>query len=173
MSQDEVITVNNRENIFTSSTLKNAICHQTGSNKIPTIINGIVKNSDIQKHSKTKSMPRRAKPDKSIKCDHKAHIIGDSHLKGSAPKINQYLNTNFVVSSCIKPGANIKQIVHSQETEFKHLGKDIIVVNGGSNDLDNNTEKRKSALVHMLQFTQKYTNTNIIMENILLDMILQ
>jgi hypothetical protein len=32
------------------STMKNAICHQIGSNKIPTIINGIVKNSDIQKN---------------------------------------------------------------------------------------------------------------------------
>jgi len=40
------------------------------------------------------------------------------------------------------------------------------VVNGGSNDLDNNTEKRKSALVHMLQFAQKYTNTNIIIVSI-------
>ena len=57
--------------------------------------------------------------------------------------------------------------MHSQERELKHLGKrDIIVVNGGSNDLDTNTEKRKSALVHMLQFAQKYTNTNIIMVNI-------
>jgi len=57
--------------------------------------------------------------------------------------------------------------VHSEETEFKCLGKkDIVVVNGGTNDLDNNTEKRKSALVHMLQFAQKYTHTNIIMVNI-------
>ena len=103
---------------------------------------------------------------KSIKCDHKVHIIGDSHLKGSAIKINQYLNTNFVVSSFIKPGTNIKQIVHSQELEFKCLGKkDISVINGGTNDLDNNSEKRKSAVVHMLQFAQKYVNTNIIMVN--------
>jgi len=72
-----------------------------------------------------------------------------------------------VVSSFIKPGANIKQIMHYQEIELKCLGKqDITVVNEGSNDLDNNTEKRKSALVHMLQFAQKYTNTNIIMVNI-------
>ena len=50
--------------------------------------------------------------------------------------------------------------------EFKLLGKkDIIVINGGTNDLDNNSEKRKSALVHMLQFAQKYVNTNIIMVN--------
>jgi len=106
-----------------------------------------------------------AKPDKSIKYDHESHIIGDSHLKGSVIKVNQYLNTNFVVSSFIKSGANIKQIVHSQEMEFKCLGKDIIVVNGGTNDLDNNTEKRKSALVHMPHSAQKYVNTNIIMLN--------
>jgi len=50
--------------------------------------------------------------------------------------------------------------------EFKLLGKkEIIVINGGTNDLDNNSEKRKSALVHMLQFAQKYVNTNIIMVN--------
>jgi hypothetical protein len=102
-----------------------------------------------------------------IKCDHKVCIIGDSHLKYSATKINWFLNTNFVVSSFIKPGANIKQIVHSQEMELKCLGKkDIIMVNGGSNDLNNNTEKRKSALIHMLRFAQKYINTNIIMVNI-------
>ena len=142
--EDEVITGNNSENILTTSTMKNAVCHQIGSYKIPTIINGIVKNSDIQKPFKTKSKPQRAKPDKSIKCDHKVHIIGDSHLKGLANNINQYLNTNFGVSSFIKPGANIKQIMHSQETELQCLGKkDIIVVNGESNDLDNNAEKKK------------------------------
>ena len=78
--EDEVIAVNNSENILTSSTMKNAVCHQIGSYKILTIINGIVKNSDIQKPFKTKSKPQRAKPDKSIRCDHKVHIIGDSHL---------------------------------------------------------------------------------------------
>jgi len=81
--EDEVITVNNSENIFTSITLKNYICHQTSSNKIPMIINGVVKNSDIHKASKTKSIQLHAKSDKSIKCVHKAYIIGDSHLKGS------------------------------------------------------------------------------------------
>lgn len=55
--EDEVITVNNSENILTSGASKNAICHQTGSNKIPTIINGLVKNSDIQNPTKTKSIP--------------------------------------------------------------------------------------------------------------------
>jgi hypothetical protein len=58
-----------------------------------------------------------------------------------------------VVSRIIKPGVNIKQIWHSQEMELKRLGKkDIFVVNGGTNDFANNSEKRKSALVHMMQF---------------------
>jgi hypothetical protein len=134
--------------------MKNATHQQNGINKIPTIINGRVENSDIQNPSKTKFKFLCDKLVKSIKCDHKVHITDNSHLKGSVIKINQYLNTNFVVSSFIKHGANIKQIVHSQEMEFKCLGKkDIIVVNGGTNDL-NNSERRKSALVHMLQFAQ-------------------
>ena len=139
--------------------MKNATCQQNCINKITTIINGRVENSDIQKPSKTTFKLPRDKLVKSIKCDPKVHIIGDSHLKGSVIKFNQYLNTNFVVSSVIKPGANTKQIVYSQEIEFKHLGKKgIIVFNGGTNDLDNNSDRRKSALVHMLQFAQKYAN---------------
>jgi len=96
--------------------------------QIPMIINGIIKNSDIQNSSKTKSIPPRAKPDKSIKCHHKAHIIGDSHLKGCVTKINPYLNTDFVVSSFIKPRANIKQMVHNQETEFNPLNAELIAI---------------------------------------------
>ena len=165
--EDEVITVNNSEDTFKSVTMKNTICHQTGCHKIPMIINGRIKNSDIQNPPKTKSKPLYANPDKSIKCDHKVHIIGDSHLKGTATKSNQYLNTNFAVSSFLKPGANIKQTVHTQEMEFKCLGKkDIIVVNGGTNDLNDFSGKGKSVLAHMLQFAQKYTNTNILMVNI-------
>jgi hypothetical protein len=149
--EDEIIRVNNKVNLSTTSTMKNATRQQNGINKIPTIINGRVKNGDMQNPSKTKFKPLRAKPGKSIKCDHRVHITGDSHLKGSAIKINQYLNTNFVISSFIRTGANIKQTVHSQEMEFKCLGKkNITVVNGGINDLDNNSEKRKTALVHML-----------------------
>ena len=87
-----------------------------GSKHVGAIINGRVTNSDIQNPTKTKLKPPRAKPDKSTRCDHKVYIIGDSHLKGSAIKINQYLKTNFVVSSIIKRGANIKQIKQNQHS---------------------------------------------------------
>jgi hypothetical protein len=72
-----------------------------------------------------------------------------------------------VVSSFIKPGANVKQIVETQEMEFQCLGrKDLIVVNGGSNDLANNSEDDKSALSCLLKFAQKYANTNVLMLSI-------
>jgi hypothetical protein len=83
-------------------------------------------------------------------------IIGDSHLKGSAARINQYLNTKFEVCSFIKPGARSNQIVHSQEIEFMSLGKkDTIVINGGANDIGNNSTKRNETVVMMTQFMQK------------------
>jgi len=50
-------------------------------------------------------------------------IIGDSHLKGTATRINQYLNTKFEICSLIKPAASANQLVFSQEKELNYLGK--------------------------------------------------
>jgi hypothetical protein len=67
--EDEMITLNNKVNIPTTSTMKNATRQQNGINKIPTIISRRVKNSDMQNPSKTQFKPVCAKPDKSIKCN--------------------------------------------------------------------------------------------------------
>ena len=51
--------------------------------------------------------------------------------------------------------------------EFMCLGrKDVIVINGGTNDIGNNNSKRNVILVVMTQLMQKYNNTNIIVVNI-------
>ena len=51
--------------------------------------------------------------------------------------------------------------------EFECLGrKDVIVINGGTNDIDNNGTKINGVSVMMTQFMQKYSNTNIIVVNI-------
>jgi hypothetical protein len=84
-------------------------------NKIPMIINGRVMNGEIKKPSWTIKKPACVPGKKINKCDHKLKIIGDSHLKGSAERINQYLNTKFEVSSFIKLGACTNQLVHFQE----------------------------------------------------------
>jgi hypothetical protein len=44
--------------------------------------------------------------------------------------------------------------------------KDLIVVNGDSNDLANNSADDKSALPCLLKFAQKYANTNVLMLNV-------
>jgi hypothetical protein len=53
-------------------------------------------------------------------------ILGDSHLRGSASKIDQYLNTKFEVCSWIKPGANAKEIVNTGKglKVFRNTGCD-------------------------------------------------
>jgi hypothetical protein len=40
------------------------------------------------------------------------------------------------------------------------------VVNGGTNDLANNSVEDKSALPCLLKFAQKYANTNVLMLNV-------
>jgi hypothetical protein len=67
--------------------------------------------------------------------EHKVKILGDSHLRGTATKIDRYLNTKFKVCSWIEHGANTEELVNTLEKDFKCLGKkDVIVINGGAND---------------------------------------
>jgi hypothetical protein len=43
----------------------------------------------------------------------------NSHLKGFAIKLNQHLNSQFDVSSVIKPGAKTNQLFDTQHDELK------------------------------------------------------
>jgi lysophospholipase L1-like esterase len=90
-------------------------------------------------------------------------IIGDSHLKGSATNTNRFLNTKFSVTSFIKPGASVNELVSSQGKELNELGKkDVIVLSGGANDMDNiNETKGSEVVVKIVKFMQTYNNTNI------------
>jgi len=116
----------------------------TKTHKIPTIINGRMA-SKYNKHV------------------HKVHIIGDSHCRGIATNTKQHLGSNFVVSSLIKPGAKVDQIVETQESDFECLGKkDLIIVNGGSNDLTGNTVEVRNSMSCLLSFAQKHENANVL-----------
>ena len=135
--------------------------------KISTIINGRIANNSDKYPSVTKKKTTSGAGAKLNKFEHKVKMIVDSHLKGNAVRINHYLNTKFEVCSLIKPGANAKQLVDSLETDFKCLRrKDVIVINGGTNDIDNNSSKESGVPVKMTQFMQRYNNNNIIAVNI-------
>ena len=98
---------------------------------------------------------------------HKVKILGDSHLRGISPKIDQYLNTKFEVCSWIKPGATTKEIVNTLGNALKCLGtQDVMVVNGGTNDIDCKRNQTHKVLAHMTQFIEENIHSNIIIVNI-------
>jgi len=166
-NENQTDEINSRSNYQQRIPWKKHFTQPNVGNKIATIINRRVMNVEIKKTSPTLTNSSRAPSNKNNRCTHKVKIIGDSHLKGSAARINQHLNTKFEVCSFIKPGACTNQIVHSQKIEFRSLGKkDAIVINGGTNDIGNNSTRRNETIVKMAQFMQKYSNTNIILVNI-------
>jgi len=149
-------------------TMESTSQHSTGW-KIPTIVNGRIINNfnDNKKPIRKINNQLHTPSQRSAKFIHKVEIIGDSHLKGSAVKINQYLNTKFKVWSLTNPGASTNQLVCSQENDLKCVGKsDVIVINGGANDIDKFNVKDNGILISMVHFIQKYSNTNIVIANI-------
>ena len=59
-------------------------------------------------------------------------VLGDSHFKETAARIDQFLTCKFEVSSWIKPGAKTDELVGTMENDFKGLEKsDVIVINWG------------------------------------------
>jgi hypothetical protein len=105
--------------------------------RIPVIINGRITNT---KNRNPTSAMKKSSYVAGSKCNnihHKVRIIGDSHLRDTAARINQYLNTKLEVCSLIKPGAYTKQLVDSLKTDVECLGeKGVIVSNGGANNID-------------------------------------
>jgi hypothetical protein len=92
---DEIRLMCNSEWSSSTKSTKKSTNQSSAGNRIPTIINGRFVNGDIKKPSRTLVNSSCAPGTKGIKYDHKVKIIGDSHLKGSAARINQYLNTKF------------------------------------------------------------------------------
>jgi lysophospholipase L1-like esterase len=93
-------------------------------------------------------------------------IIGDSHLKGLAINLKQHLNSQFDVSSIIKPGAKTNQLLENQQGELKTLGKkDFLIVSTGTNDLDNPKTNINNIITPLMTFIKEFECTNIIIVN--------
>jgi len=99
--------------------------------------------------------------------EHKVSVLGDSHLKETAARIDQFLTSKFEVSSWIKLGAKTDELVGTMENDFKGLEKsDVIVINGGANDVSSVRSQTIKAVGNKARFVQKHNNTNIIIVNI-------
>ena len=85
--------------------------------KIPTIVNEKIVKCEVKNTRRTEGKLNKTQSDKCQKMRNKVQIIGDSHFKNYVDKINQYVNTKFSISSFIKPGADIKQLISSGEKD--------------------------------------------------------
>ena len=89
-------------------------------------------------------------------------ILGDSHLKGSVPKIDNYLSSKFEVRGFIKPDAGFEKIVGKTILASSRLkNKDVFLCNGGGNDVYNTNSKKVILLI--IKFFQGNDKSNIIM----------
>jgi len=88
-------------------------------------------------------------------------IIGDSHTRNSAAERQHNLGSTFTVSSCVKPGAGMGNIVESMNGDIKKLKSDgVVVIWGGSNDISKNNSKE--ALKHLCNFIKNNQKVNIV-----------
>jgi len=92
LNENQTVEINPMSNCewpsATNST-KKTIIQPSASNKLPTIINGRAMNVETKKPSSSLKNSSRVPGNKINRYDHKVKIIGDSHLKVSAARINQ------------------------------------------------------------------------------------
>jgi hypothetical protein len=88
-------------------------------------------------------------------------IIGDSHARNCAAKLQHQLRRKYSVIGHVKPGAEMKQIVNSGKKEVNNLkGDDVIVVWGGSNDIGK--QNSQEAWKHLHNFAKTHQDVNVI-----------
>ena len=93
---------------------------------------------------------------------HKILIIGDSHVRGLAEKISNHLDDSFDVCGITKPNADIESITSPIHLKTEHLTKgDLIIFLDGTKDISRN--ERKKGLCSLKVFTQRITNTKLIL----------
>jgi predicted phosphodiesterase len=78
----------------------------------------------------------------------KVLIIGDSHAKKCATRLQHNVDANYEVSSFVKPGVHMNELTKTAREEIKTLKcEDVVVVWGGANDISRNN--MKEALKHV------------------------
>lgn len=128
----------------------------TTGRKIPSIANGNVNRSQNKESPKDIVTQLRARIERLKTNKHAVKIIGDSHLRNSAMRINQYLNSKYEATGLIKPGATTQKIVTPGENELKGLcEKDVIVLNCGANDIEKVNSSIGAIITPVINFSQK------------------
>jgi hypothetical protein len=70
---------------------------------------------------------------------HKAILIGDSHARGCAEKLSNYLGKTYEVTGYVSPNTGLDVITNSAKEEINQLTqKDVVMVCGGTNNISKN-----------------------------------
>ena len=143
--------------------------HQTKGNIIPTIVNG---NSDYYKNFPSLTHERERLQVQNMisrtvispgKDKHKILIVGDSHAKNCASLLQDDLGANFTVTSFVKSGANMKEIINTTEDLLTSQSDDLVVIWGGANDIRMNN--MREAVKSVSKFVETNKNLNVILIN--------
>jgi 2-hydroxy-3-keto-5-methylthiopentenyl-1-phosphate phosphatase len=142
--------------------------------KIPTIVIGIcVSPSELQcttsKQEETthiNSHQSKVKKTQFVKSlnevKYKILLIGDSHSRIRAHLLQDNLNSDFKVSSFVKPGARLNEVINTVREELKTLNSDLVVVWGGVNDIRKNNTKEALNSVSKVVNENKELNVMLI-----------
>jgi len=88
-------------------------------------------------------------------------IISDSHARGCAREISNYLGKEFEVSGTVMPGVGLAHITTLAHEEISNLiSDDAVVIWGGSYNVSKNEMSR--GLRHLQNFINHRSNTNIL-----------
>ena len=99
----------------------------------------------------------------SSEAKHNVVITGNSHARGSASRLQHNLGKDYVVSSFVKPGAQIKVITATANEERKSLkSEDVLVIWGGSNNISKNNMREAISNVSELVKESKEANIMLI-----------
>ena len=91
----------------------------------------------------------------------KVIMIGDSHMRGHAKELSDYLGKDFEVSGTVMPGSRLDKITLLAKNEINALTKeDVVIIWGGSNDINKN--ETSVGLKHLNKFVSHRKNTNVL-----------
>ena len=88
-------------------------------------------------------------------------LIRGSHARKCATDLQHNLGDDYEVTSFVKPGAAMEEIVSSSSESVKSLSnKDVLIVWGGSNDISRNNTKE--SIDQLCNFIEKETTVNLV-----------
>jgi hypothetical protein len=122
----------------------------------------------VQQYPKCNSS-NNTKLNKSIKvknpsaAKHKVPIVGDSHARDSASRLQPYLGDDYSVSSFVKPSTPMEEILTTvDEPRVSVKREDILIVWGGSHNISNNNMREAISSVSDLAKTSSESNIILI-----------